>query len=163
VQPISGLRRNSMACVALPTCGLALAESERYLPTLVTALEERLALHGLAEDEITIRMTGCPNGCARPYIAEIGLVGKGPERYNLYLGGAFDGSRLSKLYAEDLGHDGIVAALDPLFSAYAKEREPEERFSAFLIRSGIVAATANGRDFHANTGPQRAPTLEAAR
>jgi sulfite reductase (NADPH) hemoprotein beta-component len=157
----TALRRNSMACVALPTCGLALAESERYLPTLVTALEDRLALHGLAEDEITIRMTGCPNGCARPYIAEIGLVGKGPERYNLYLGGAFEGSRLSKLYAEDLGHDGILAALDPLFSAYAKEREPEERFGAFLIRSGFIAATTNGRDFHANTGPQRAPTLEA--
>ena len=88
------LRRNSMACVALPTCGLALAESERYLPDLITALEERLALHGLAEDEIVIRMTGCPNGCARPYLAEIGFVGKGPGRYNLYLGAAFDGSRL---------------------------------------------------------------------
>ena len=101
------------------------ARRERALPAdLVTALEERLALHGLAEDEITIRMTGCPNGCARPYIAEIGLVGKGPGRYNLYLGGAFDGSRLSKLYAEDLGHDGIVAALDPLFAAYAHEAAP---------------------------------------
>jgi len=154
----TALRRNGMACVALPTCGLALAESERYLPTLITALEERLALHGLAEDEITIRMTGCPNGCARPYIAEIGLVGKGPERYNLYLGAAFDGSRLSKLYAEDLGHDGIVAALDPLFSAYAKDRDADERFGAFLIRSGYVAETENGRDFHANTGPLRAST-----
>ena len=154
----TALRRNGMACVALPTCGLALAESERYLPTLVTALEERLALHGLAEDEITIRMTGCPNGCARPYIAEIGLVGNGPERYNLYLGAAFDGSRLSKLYAEDLGHDGIVAALDPLFSAYAKDRDADERFGAFLIRSGYVAETENGRDFHANTGPLRAST-----
>ncbi len=82
----SALRRNAMACVALPTCGLALAESERYLPELVTALEQRLAAHGLAEDDIVIRMTGCPNGCARPYVAEIGLVGKGPGRYNLYLG-----------------------------------------------------------------------------
>jgi sulfite reductase (NADPH) hemoprotein beta-component len=149
----TALRRNAMACVALPTCGLALAESERYLPDLVTALEERLALHGLAEDEITIRMTGCPNGCARPYIAEIGLVGKGPERYNLYLGGAFDGSRLSKLYAEDLGHDAIVAALDPLFAAYARGRDDQERFGAFLIRSHIIAATTNGRDFHDDTGP----------
>ena len=112
-----------MACVALPTCGLALAESERYLPDLITALEERLAAHGLADDEIVIRMTGCPNGCARPYLAEIGFVGKGPGRYNLYLGAAFDGSRLSKLYAEDLDHDGIVAALDPLFAAYAHERD----------------------------------------
>jgi sulfite reductase (NADPH) hemoprotein beta-component len=149
----TALRRNAMACVALPTCGLALAESERYLPTLVTALEGSLAAHGLAEDEITIRMTGCPNGCARPYIAEIGLVGKGPSRYNLYLGGAFDGSRLSKLYAEDLEHEGIVAALDRLFGAYARERRDGERFSDFLIRTRHVAATANGADFHVNTGP----------
>jgi sulfite reductase (NADPH) hemoprotein beta-component len=152
----SALRRNSMACVALPTCGLALAESERYLPDLLTALEERLALRGLAEDEIVIRMTGCPNGCARPYLAEIGLVGKGPGRYNLYLGAAFDGSRLSKLYAEDLDHGGIITTLDPLFAAYAKERAAGEHFSQFVIRSGVVAPTTNGRDFHANTGPQRA-------
>jgi sulfite reductase (NADPH) hemoprotein beta-component len=151
----SALRRNSMACVALPTCGLALAESERYLPDLVTALEERLAARGLADDEIVIRMTGCPNGCARPYLAEIGLVGKGPGRYNLYLGAAVDGSRLSKLYAEDLNHDGIIAALDPLFAAYAKERIRGEPFGEFVIRTGVVAATTNGRDFHANTGPQR--------
>jgi sulfite reductase (NADPH) hemoprotein beta-component len=161
---VTTLRRNAMACVALPTCGLALAESERYLPTLVTALEERLATHGLAEDEITIRMTGCPNGCARPYIAEIGLVGKGPGRYNLYLGGAFDGSRLSKLYAEDVTHDGIIAALDPLFAAYAKRRRKGERFGAFVIRAKHVAMTGNGADFHANTGLLRtaAPAPEAA-
>ncbi len=153
----TALRRNAMACVALPTCGLALAESERYLPTLVTALERRLAAHGLASDEITIRMTGCPNGCARPYIAEIGLVGKGPGRYNLYLGGAFDGSRLSKLYADDLEHDAIVDALDPLFAAYAKRRRKGERFGDFLIRAEYVAATTNGADFHATTGPLRTP------
>src|SRR5882757_4854213 len=127
IQPASGLRRNSMACVALPTCGLALAESERYLPDLITALDERLSAYGLGDDDIVIRMTGCPNGCARPYLAEIGLVGKGPGRYNLYLGAAFDGSRLSKLYAKDLEHDAIIATLDPLFGAYAKEREPNER------------------------------------
>jgi sulfite reductase (NADPH) hemoprotein beta-component len=154
--PWSGLRRNAMACVALPTCGLALAESERYLPELLDALDVRLAAHGLSADDIVIRMTGCPNGCARPYLAEIGLVGKGPGRYNLYLGAAFDGSRLNKLYLEDLDHAGIVAALDPLFAAYASERQPGERFSAFAIRAGFVAATGNGRDFHANTGPQRA-------
>ncbi len=152
----SALRRNGMACVALPTCGLALAESERYLPTLITALEEKLAQHGLSDDEIVIRMTGCPNGCARPYLAEIGLVGKGPGRYNLYLGAAFDGSRLSKLYAEDLDHDGIVAALDPLFAAYAKERHDGEHFSDFVIRAGFVAQTTNGADFHANVGNKRA-------
>ena len=90
-------------------------------------------------------MTGCPNGCARPYLAEIGLVGKGPGRYNLYLGAAFDGSRLSKLYAEDLQHEQIIAALDPLFAAYAKEREPNERFGEFVIRAGFVARPATAR------------------
>jgi sulfite reductase (NADPH) hemoprotein beta-component len=160
----TALRRNAMACVALPTCGLALAESERYLPSLVTELEDRLAAHGLAEDEITIRMTGCPNGCARPYIAEIGLVGKGPSRYNLYLGAAFDGSRLSKLYAEDLEHAGIIAALEPLFAVYARKRRKGERFGDFLIRTKHIAATSNGADFHANTGPlmSAAPAPEAA-
>ena len=154
-QNASALRRNAMACVALPTCGLALAESERYLPDLITALEERLAAHGLAEDDIVIRMTGCPNGCARPYLAEIGLVGKGPGRYNLYLGAAFDGSRLSKLYAEDLENDAIIAKLDPIFAAYKAERTKGERFGDFVIRAGFVAATGNGRDFHARTGAQR--------
>ncbi len=157
--PWSGLRRNSMACVALPTCGLALAESERYLPDVITALDEKLAAHGLSADDIVIRMTGCPNGCTRPYLAEIGLVGKGPGRYNLYLGAAFDGSRLSKLYAEDLDHPGIVAALDPLFKAYAADRQRGERFGDFTIRAGFVAATTNGRDFHNNV---RVKKTEAA-
>jgi sulfite reductase (NADPH) hemoprotein beta-component len=153
--PASGLRRNSMACVALPTCGLALAESERYLPALLDTLDERLAAHGLSADDIIIRMTGCPNGCARPYLAEIGLVGKGPGRYNLYLGAAFDGSRLNKLYGEDLDHAGIVAALDPIFEAYSVERQSGERFGDFTIRAGFVARTASGRVFHADTGAQR--------
>lgn len=146
------LRRNSMACVALPTCGLALAESERYLPDLITELEESLARHGLAEDEITIRMTGCPNGCARPYIAEIGLVGRGPERYHLYLGAAFDGSRLGKLYAEDVTAAEIRNTLDPLFAAYAQGRKAGERFGDYLIQAGYVARTINGPDFHEQTG-----------
>jgi len=154
--PMSGLRRNAVACVALPTCGLALAESERYLPNLVDALDERLAAQGLVNDDIVIRMTGCPNGCARPYLAEIGLVGKGPDRYNLYLGAAFDGSRLNKLYAEDLDHAGIVAALDPLFKAYAADRNDGERFGDFVIRAGFVAASGNGRDFHAHVGARKA-------
>src|SRR5205807_3114197 len=153
--PRSGLRRNAMACVALPTCGLALAESERYLPDLLDALDARLAAHGLSPDDIVIRMTGCPNGCARPYLAEIGLVGKGPGRYNLYLGAAFDGSRLSKLYAEDIDHPAIIARLDPLFAAYARERDAGEHFGDFVIRAGFVALTKNGRDFHANVGARR--------
>jgi len=153
--PRSGLRRNSMACVALPTCGLALAESERYLPDLVLALEERLATHGIEEDDIVIRMTGCPNGCARPYLAEIGLVGRGPGRYNLYLGAAYDGSRLSKLYRKDLDHAGIVSALDPVFAAYAAERHDGERFGEFVIRAGFVVRSGNGRDFHTDVGAKR--------
>jgi sulfite reductase (NADPH) hemoprotein beta-component len=153
--PWSGLRRNAMACVALPTCGLALAESERYLPDLITALDASLSSHGLSADDMVIRMTGCPNGCARPYLAEIGLVGKGPGRYNLYLGAAFDGWRLSKLYAEDVEDAAIVAALDPIFAAYAAERQKGERFGDFTIRAGFVAKTGNGRDFHANTGAGR--------
>jgi sulfite reductase (NADPH) hemoprotein beta-component len=154
--PRSGLRRNSVACVALPTCGLALAESERYLPDLLDALDARLSAHGLATDDIVIRMTGCPNGCARPYLAEIGLVGKGPGRYNLYLGAAFDGSRLSKLHAEDVDHAAIIERLDPLFAAYATGRTAGEHFGDFVIRAGFVARTSNGRDFHANVGARRA-------
>lgn len=151
----SPVRRNSMACVALPTCGLALAESERFLPDLITEVEERLASHGLTDDEIIVRMTGCPNGCARPYLAEIGLVGTGPGKYNLYLGAAFDGSRLSKLYAEELDHKGIVAALDPIFAAYKSERNEGERFGDYAIRAGFVAQTGNGPDFHNDTGAKR--------
>jgi sulfite reductase (NADPH) hemoprotein beta-component len=151
----SGLRRNAMACVALPTCGLALSESERYLPSLIDELDKQLAAHGLAEEEIVIRMTGCPNGCARPYVAEIALVGKGPGRYNLYLGGAHDGSRLGKLFAEDIEHADILARLDPIFGAYAAERQKDERFGEFVIRAGFVAKTSNGRDFHADTGARR--------
>jgi sulfite reductase (NADPH) hemoprotein beta-component len=153
--PWSGLRRNSMACVALPTCGLALAESERYMPDLLGALDERLGAHGLSGDDIVIRMTGCPNGCARPYLAEIGLVGKGPGRYNLYLGAAFDGSRLNKLYADDLEHAAIVAALDAMFLAYARDRQPGERFGDYTVRARYVAASGNGRDFHSNVGKRR--------
>ena len=97
-----------------------------------------------SDDDIVIRMTGCPNGCARPYLAEIGLVGKGPGRYNLYLGAAFDGSRLSKLYAEDLEHAGIIARARSIFAAYAAEREAGEHFGDFVIRAGFVARTGNG-------------------
>jgi len=119
-------------------------------------LDERLAAQGLTDDEITLRMTGCPNGCARPYIAEIALVGRGPGRYNLYLGGAFDGTRMNKLFAENLDHAGIIAALDPVFAAYAAERQPSERFGDFCIRAGFVAASGNGRAFHENAGARRA-------
>jgi sulfite reductase (NADPH) hemoprotein beta-component len=147
---LSGIRRNSMACVALPTCGLALAESERFLPELLTALEESLDKAGLKNDEIVIRMTGCPNGCARPYLAEIGLVGRNPGLYNLYLGAAFNGSRLNKLYAEDVDKGRIVGLLEPMFARYAKEREDGEHFGDFAIRAGYVRPTTAGNRFHAD-------------
>jgi sulfite reductase (NADPH) hemoprotein beta-component len=145
---LTGLRLNSMACVALPTCGLALAESERYLPDLVDALDQVVERSGLRDDEIVIRMSGCPNGCSRPYLAEIGLVGRTPGVYNLYLGAAFDGTRLSKLYRQDVKHDEIVAALTPLIEGYARERMSGERFGDFVIRTGHVRPTLAGRDFH---------------
>jgi len=146
----SGLRRNQISCVALPTCGLALAESERYLPSLVGDLEAILEEVGLREDEIVIRSSGCPNGCSRPYLGEIGLVGKVPGKYNLYLGGGFDGERLNKLYRSSLTHEEIVETLKPLFVRYAKEREEGERFGDFVIRQGCVEATTAGNNFHAN-------------
>jgi len=152
----TGLRLNAIACVGLPTCGLAVAESERYLPALVDALDEVVEQAGLEDDEIVIRMSGCPNGCSRPYLAEIGLVGKGPGKYNLYLGAAFDGTRLNKLYREDLGHDAIVATLSPLIEAYARERSAGERFGDFVIRAGHIAPTTSGRDFHAGSPAQQA-------
>ena len=148
VEASSGLRRNAMSCVALPTCGLALAEAERYLPTLITDIENVLDKAGLRQDDIVVRMTGCPNGCARPYLAEIGFVGRGPGLYNLYLGAAFDGSRLSKLYAQDVGHDKILQLLAPILNRYAKERRDGERFGDFTIRTGYVAATLRGNEFH---------------
>jgi sulfite reductase (NADPH) hemoprotein beta-component len=150
IETSSGLRRNSMACVALPTCGLALAESERFLPELVTAIEDTIGKAGLTEDDIVIRMTGCPNGCARPYLAEIGLVGRSPGLYNLYLGAAFDGSRMNKLYARDVDKVHIVEALEPMLQRYAKERENGERFGDFVIRAGYVRPTTAGNTFHAD-------------
>jgi sulfite reductase (NADPH) hemoprotein beta-component len=152
--PVGGLRRNALACVALPTCGLALAESERCLPDLITRLEDELERVGLAQDEISIRMTGCPNGCARPYLAEIGLVGRSPGTYNLYIGGAFDGTRLNKLYRRDVDGGAIVAALAPLFRDYAERRAPGERFGEFAIRAGHVRPTTSGNRFHADLSPE---------
>ncbi len=146
----SGLRRNSMACVALPTCGLALAESERYLPEFLSMLENVLDKAGLRDDDIVIRMTGCPNGCSRPYLAEIGLVGRNPGLYNLYLGAAFDGSRLNKLYAEDVNEARLLAILEPMLVRYAKEREDGEHFGDFVIRAGYVKPTIAGNQFHAD-------------
>jgi sulfite reductase (NADPH) hemoprotein beta-component len=155
----SALRLSSIACVALPTCGLALAEAERYLPKVVSDLEETVESVGLRHDAITIRMTGCPNGCGRPFIAEIGFVGRGPDRYNLYLGGGHAGQRLNKLYRQDIHSDEIKPILAPILSHYAKERNEGERFGDFVIRTGYVAATVQGKDFHANIRTEAAASV----
>lgn len=145
----TGLRLNSIACVALPTCSLAFAEAERYLPSLIDKIDELLIANGLEKDEIIIRMTGCPNGCGRPYLGEIGLIGKSLGRYNLYLGAAFNGERLNKLYKEMLDEEGILNELRPMIERYATERFESERFGDFTIRKGYVKATTHGLNFHA--------------
>jgi sulfite reductase (NADPH) hemoprotein beta-component len=144
----SGLRLHALTCVALPTCGQAMAEAERAMPNLLDRLDPILAEAGIPGAPIVVRMTGCPNGCARPYLAEIALVGKNLGKYNLYLGGAADGSRLGKLYREAQTSDEIVAALSPLLHRYATLRTPGEHFGDFVIRAGIVKATQQGKDFH---------------
>jgi sulfite reductase (NADPH) hemoprotein beta-component len=136
----SPLRLHSLACVGFPTCGLAMAESERYLPALVGRVEQLLERHGLQQQAITLRMTGCPNGCARPYLAEIGMVGKGPGLYNLHLGAAFDGTRLNQLWRESVDEPGLLDELDGLFGAYAAERDSGEAFGDFLLRTGRLGA-----------------------
>jgi sulfite reductase (NADPH) hemoprotein beta-component len=150
----SALRLNSLACVALPTCALSLAEAERYLPDLLTDLEEVIEVNGLRHDAITIRMTGCPNGCARPFISEIGFVGRAPGKYNVYLGGGFAGQRLSKLYRESVDGNDIKDLLGPIIARYARERNEGERFGDFCIRAGYVNATVQGGDFHKNIKPE---------
>jgi sulfite reductase (NADPH) hemoprotein beta-component len=144
----SALRRNSMACVSLPTCGMAMAESERYMPTLLDKLETILDKAGLREEEIIIRMTGCPNGCARPSLAEIAFIGKAPGKYNMYLGGGFEGNRLNKMYRENIGETEILDELSTIINRYAKEREEGEHFGDFCIRSGYVKEVRSGLDFH---------------
>lgn len=144
----SPLRLNAMACVAFPTCGLAMAESERYLPSLIERLEGVLAAAGLEREAVVVRMSGCPNGCSRPYLAEIGFVGKSPGKYNLYLGGGFAGERLNKLYRESADEGQIINELTPLIRHYAAERHAGERFGDFVIRTGYIKATVNGPDFH---------------
>ncbi|WP_020559742.1 assimilatory sulfite reductase (NADPH) hemoprotein subunit [Thiofilum flexile] len=147
-QHISGLRRNSIACVSLNTCPQAMAEAERYMPSLLDKLEPTLRQYGLLQEDIKIRMTGCPNGCGRSVMAEIGLIGKSPGRYNLYLGGDFQGERLNKLYRENLDEKALLSELDQLLGRYSVERLSGEHFGDFVIRAGIIRATLVGREFH---------------
>lgn len=134
----SPLRQRALACVALPTCPLAMAEAERYLPDLLTRVEALLLRHDLIAQPISLRITGCPNGCARPYLAEIALIGKAPGRYNLHLGGDLKGQRLNRLYRENIAETEILDLLDELLGRYAAERRPEEPFGDYLIRHAVV-------------------------
>jgi len=131
---ISAIRKNSMACVALNTCPLALAEGQSYLPHLVTKIEYLLSKYALEKEEIIIRMTGCPNGCARSYIAEIGFVGTAYGRYNLQLGGDYEGKRLNKIYKENLDESQILSELDAILGSFKKERNGKERFGDYTLR-----------------------------
>ncbi|ROH99784.1 assimilatory sulfite reductase (NADPH) hemoprotein subunit [Chryseobacterium daecheongense] len=130
----SALRKNSVACVALNTCSLALAEAQRYLPSLVTKIEPILEKYGLLEEDITIRMTGCPNGCGRSPNAEIGFVGTAYGKYNLHIGGDRLGLRLNTKFKDNIGEDEILETLDQLFGIYVKERNAEETFGDFSYR-----------------------------
>lgn len=143
-------RFSSMACVSLPTCPLAMAEAERYLPSLIEKTEQILAKHGLHDDAIILRVVGCPNGCGRAMLAEIGLVGKGPGKYNVYLGGNREGTRIPKLYLENVGEEVYLPALDELIGRWASERSIDECFGDFVIRQKIVAKVKVSKtDFYA--------------
>ncbi|MCB1560329.1 MAG: NADPH-dependent assimilatory sulfite reductase hemoprotein subunit [Xanthomonadales bacterium] len=135
------LKLNALSCVALPTCALAMAEAERYLPTLLDRVHARLSAHGLGEQAINLRITGCPNGCARPHLAEIALIGKAPGRYNLHLGGDRRGQRLAILHRENIDEVQILDELDTLFASYAAERTTDEDFGDFLWRAGLITGT----------------------
>ncbi len=135
----SPLRLAALACVALPTCALAMAEAERYLPDFVSKVDGLLAGHGLADAPIHLRISGCPNGCSRPYLGEIALIGKAPGRYNLMLGADRRGQRLNRLHRENIDEKEILGVLDDLFARYAARRHDSEDFGDFLVRDGIVA------------------------
>ncbi|WP_018983710.1 assimilatory sulfite reductase (NADPH) hemoprotein subunit [Salinimonas chungwhensis] len=140
---------DSMACVSLPTCPLAMAEAERYLPEAVRRMEDILTEHDLADESIIFRITGCPNGCGRAMLSEIGLVGKGPGKYNLHLGGDREGTRIPRMYRENIGEDEIFAEIDSLVGQWADERQPEEAFGDFVIRTGVVKPVVDSaRDFY---------------
>lgn len=132
------IRKNSIACVALPTCPLALAEAQRYLPSLLTKIEPLTKRYGIDDENIIIRMTGCPNGCGRPYAAEIGFVGTAPGLYNLHIGGDHEGERLNTKYKESLDEKAILTTLEGLFAVYKNERNKGERFGDFVMRRQLV-------------------------
>jgi sulfite reductase (NADPH) hemoprotein beta-component len=142
LQNISPLREQALACVALPTCGLAMAEAERYLPAFTSKVESLLDSHGLMDEAISLRITGCPNGCARPYLAEIGLVGKAPGQYNLFLGGSADGARLNRLAHENIGEKDILEILNQWLAQFAERRNSGESFGDYVDRHDLRLAEA---------------------
>ncbi len=145
---LTGMQRNAIACVSLNTCSLAMAESERYLPKLLDKITPILQKNGIEQEAIKIRMTGCPNGCGRSIMGEIGFIGKLPGKYNMYLGGDYQGYRLGKLYKENLTEEQILKELEPLLASYANERQPSEYFGDFVIRKRIVSPSKGGPAFH---------------
>jgi len=148
MENVTPQRENSMACVAFPTCPLAMAEAERFLPSFVTRVEAIMHNHGVGEEHIVLRVTGCPNGCGRAMLAEVGLVGKAPGRYNLHIGGNRIGTRIPRMYRENITEPEILATIDELVGRWAKEREAAEGFGDFVIRAGIVAPVLDpARDF----------------
>jgi sulfite reductase (NADPH) hemoprotein beta-component len=146
---VSQQRKDSMACVSLPTCPLAMAEAERYLPDAVTELEGLLSKHGMSGESIVYRITGCPNGCGRAMLAEVGLVGKGPGKYNLHLGGDRQGTRIPRMFRENIDEKEIFRELDGLIGRWSKEREEQEAFGDFLIRAKVVKPVIDSaKDFY---------------
>lgn len=142
-------RENSMACVSFPTCPLAMAEAERFLPEFVTQVENIMAAHHVADDHIVLRVTGCPNGCGRAMLAEVGLVGKALDRYNLHLGGNRIGTRIPRMYKENISSAEILAIMDELIGRWAKERQSNEGFGDYLIRANVVKPVLNSAiDFY---------------
>ncbi|MET3078270.1 assimilatory sulfite reductase (NADPH) hemoprotein subunit [Pantoea leporis] len=148
MEAVTPQRENSMACVAFPTCPLAMAEAERFLPSFVTKVEEIMHKHGIGEEHIVLRVTGCPNGCGRALLAELGLVGKAPGRYNLHIGGNREGTRIPRMYRENINEGEILASIDELVARWATERQANEGFGDFVIRTGIIKAVVDpARDF----------------
>ncbi|MBN3080513.1 assimilatory sulfite reductase (NADPH) hemoprotein subunit [Pectobacterium jejuense] len=146
---VSEQRKNSMACVSFPTCPLAMAEAERFLPEFVTKVEDIMQQHGVGDEHIVLRVTGCPNGCGRAMLAEIGLVGKAVGRYNLHLGGNREGTRIPRMYRENINETEILAEMDRLIGLWAQDRQRNEGFGDFVIRTNIIKPVLDpARDFY---------------
>ncbi|BBG30751.1 assimilatory sulfite reductase (NADPH) hemoprotein subunit [Zymobacter palmae] len=151
MRDVTPLRLNAMSCVSFPTCPLAMAEAERYLPQFIDDVDALMAKHGVSDEYIVTRITGCPNNCGRAVLAEVGLVGKAPGRYNLHIGGNRVGNRIPRLYRENVQTPEILAELDSLIGRWATERQPREGFGDFVVRAGIVVPVQDAAiDFHAD-------------